>query len=94
MNQSIGAWIDQQVDFQEKAAYFAIKTTRAYLDANLDEAAKLILQEFGRHTSIVSFYKEFFAKHAVVYGCSELVAFDCINPSACTITLVRKLREA
>jgi hypothetical protein len=66
---------------EEKASFLAQKVTRAYLETNLDEAAKNTLAEFAARKSIVSFYKAFFAKHASVYGCSEPVAFSRVSQS-------------
>jgi hypothetical protein len=85
--------MDESPGFEEKASFLAQKVTRAYLETNLDEAAKNTLAEFAARESIVSFYKAFFAKRASIYGCSEPVAFSCVNPSTCVITLVRELSE-
>ena len=90
---TIGQFLNQITDFQTRAAYFADKMTRLYLDAHLDEAAKDILQEIAQSNSISDFYKAFFTKHAVAVGTTQPLAFNCINPYACTIFLVRKLSE-
>ena len=90
---TIGQFLNQITDFQTRAAYFADKMTRLYLDAHLDEASKDILQEFAQSNSTLEFHKAFFTKHAVVFGATQPLAFNCINPSACTMFLVRKLSE-
>jgi hypothetical protein len=90
-SQRIGQWIDERTNFQQKAYHFAEEATISYLNANLDETAKEMLQQFGREHSITRFYRKFFEKHAIVFDSGSPESFNCINASACTVSLIRQL---
>ena len=91
-DQTIGQWIDERADFQEKAAYFAEKTTQVYLSTHLDAAAKDYLNGFCRRQSGQNFYREFFGRYASVFGSRDApMAFTCRNASACAMSLMREL---
>ena len=87
-------YVDQAMVFEGKAEYLALKITREYLNTHLDEAAKRHLERFERSHSITPFHMAFFQKHALVYSSFDApVAFNCNNPSACAIALLRELDQ-
>ena len=94
-DQTIGQWIDERVDFQQKAAYFAEKTTEVYLRFHLDATAKYHLNDFCHRKSGTLFYREFFHRYASVFGSSRdaPMVFTCRNASACTISLIREIDQ-
>ena len=94
-DQTIGQWIDERADFQQKAAYFAEKTTQIYLSTHLDATAKDYLNDFCRRKNGQEFYSEFFKRYASVFGSprGSPMVFTCRNSSACTISLIRELDQ-
>jgi hypothetical protein len=93
-DQTIGQWIDERADFQQKAAYFAEKTTKVYPSTHLDATAKDYLNDFCRRQNGQEFYREFFERYASVFGSRDApMGFTCRNASACTISLIRELDQ-
>ena len=89
---TIGQWLDERVDFQQKAAYLAEKTAEIYLRSHLDASAMEQLGAFCRRQSSQLFYREFFHRYASVFGSRDApVFFTCRNPSACAVALIRTL---
>ena len=93
--QTIGQWIDERADFQQKAAYFAERTTQVYLSTHLDATAKDYLNDFCRRQNGQKFYREFFERYASVFGSpmGSPMVFACRNDSACAISLIRELLD-
>ena len=86
--------MDERVDFQQKAAYFAEKTTEVYLRSHLDATAKDHLNDFRRRQNGQLFYREFFHRYASVFGSRDApMVFTCRNASACTISLIREIDQ-
>ena len=91
-DQTIGQWMDERVDFQQKAAYLAEKTTEIYLRSHLDATAKEHLDDFCRRQSSQLFYREFFHRYASVFASRDApMVFTCRNASACAMSLIRAL---
>ena len=84
--------MDERVDFQQKAAYFAVRTTQVYLSTHLDATAKDCLSDFRRRKNGQNFYIEFFDRYAYVFGSRDApMVFTCRNASACVMSLIREL---
>ena len=93
-DQTIGQWMDERTDFQQKAAYLAEKTAEAFLRSHLDATAKEHLDDFCRRQSCQLFYREFFRRYASVFGPRDApMVFTCRNASACTISLIREIDQ-
>ena len=89
---TIGQWLDERVDFQQKAAYLAERTAEIYLRSHLDASAMEQLEAFCSRQSSQLFYREFFHRYASVFGSREApVSFTCRNASACAVALIRAL---
>ena len=90
----MGLFVDQHMVFEGKAEHLAVKMTKSYLDTHLDEAAKRHLERFAISNSRTTFMRAFFEKHALVYSSFDApVVFNCNNPSACAIALLRQLEQ-
>ena len=93
-DQTIGQWIDERADFQQKAAHFAEKTTEVYLSTHLDATAKDYSNDFCRRQNGQEFYREFFERYASVFGSRDApMVFTCRNAWAFNISLNREFDQ-
>jgi intein-encoded DNA endonuclease-like protein len=90
---SIGEEFDWFANYEQKADYHAISSTKDYLDSMMDEYASTLLKTYFQHHSSTVFYRKFFHRHAVVFAKQPgtMSEWNCRNVSACVVALIREL---
>ena len=85
--------MDEEASITEKALGHARKKTKLYLDDNLDEHAKRMLEHWFIQHSASIFYFESFRRYAIVFArpANLHCAWSCRNASACAVALMREL---
>jgi hypothetical protein len=95
MNNRLGNHFDEIASITEKALWHARQNTKLFLDTNLDETAKVMLEDwFSTHSSSM-FYLQFFKRYAVVFDRPDHLhcSWSCRNASACAVALLRELSD-
>ena len=93
---TLGDAFDNVASGMQKAQFLAEKMTRDYFENSCDATAKQWLCWYEATHSVrdTDLFMAFFQRHAKVFGVpGPNMQWDCRNPSACLINLIKELTD-
>ena len=91
---TLGEQVDVVASALEKAQWLAEKITRDYLENSCDPTAQQWLEWFLQSHNASDLFMAFFQRHANVFGVpGPNLSWNCRNPSACLINLIKELTD-